>query len=336
MNVLVTGGSGFLGMALCRALLAQGHQVSSIQRSHSPALESLGVRQILGALHDTDKLHAALQGQNAVLHNAAKASGWGDWDDFYRTNVTGTQCVIDGCLKFGIKQLVYTSTPSVVHAGRQPVVGGDETNTPYADHFSAHYPHTKKLAEQAVLSANSEALRCVALRPRLIWGPGDTQLLPRLIVRANAGRLRFIDGGQNRMDCTYIDNVVNAHLLALDNLGKYASCAGKAYFISNNEPKPIAEIVNGLLDAAQAPLVTKSMPFWLAYALGSVCEGIWKIAKLKSEPPMTRFLAEQLSTEHWYDCSAAERDFGYVPAVTMAEGLRRVRDALSHAEGMNT
>lgn len=329
MKVLVTGGSGFLGLALCRALLAQGHQVSSYQRHFSAALKRLGVRQVLGALNDADKLGEAMQNQDAVLHNAAKASGWGAWDDYYQTNVIGTQCIIAGCLQLGIRKLVYTSTPSVVHDGHKPVAGGNEANTPYASRFTAHYPHTKMLAERALLAANSDALATVALRPRLIWGPGDTQLLPRLVARARAGRLRFIGDGGNKMDCTYIDNVVQAHLLALQRVEPGAACAGKAYFISNGEPKPIREIVNGLLAAAEAPLVSKALPFRLAYALGVVCEGIWRIARLDGEPPMTRFLAEQLSTAHWYDCSAARRDLGYVPDVSFAEGLLRLRASLN-------
>jgi nucleoside-diphosphate-sugar epimerase len=329
MNVLVTGGSGFLGLALCRALLAQGHRVSSYQRHFSAELKQLGVSQVLGALNDKNKLLEAMQNQDAVLHNAAKASGWGAWDDYYQTNVIGTQCIIAGCLELGIRKLVYTSTPSVVHDGHRPVAGGNEAKTPYASRFTAHYPHTKMLAERAVLAANSDALATVALRPRLIWGPGDTQLLPRLAARARSGRLRFIGDGRNIMDCTYIDNVVQAHLLALRSIEPGAACTGKAYFISNGEPKPIGDIVNGLLGAAGAPLVKKTLPFWLAYALGVLCEGIWRIGRLNSEPPMTRFLAEQLSTEHWYDCSAARRDLGYVPEVSFAEGLRRLRASLN-------
>lgn len=328
MNVLVTGGSGFLGLALCRALVAQGHQVCSYQRSFSPALEQLGVKQFLGALHDQTKILNALQDQDAVLHNAAKASGWGSWDDFYQTNVIGTQNIIAGCLQWGIQTLVYTSTPSVVHQGRQSVCGGNEQNTPYAKHFSAHYPHTKMLAEKLLLAANSNQLATVALRPRLIWGPGDTQLLPRLVTRAEAGRLRFIGSGDNKMDCTYIDNVVQAHLLALEKCHISAPCAGQAYFISNGEPKPIREIVNGLLDAADAPLVTRSIPFALAYSLGMLCEGLWHLLRLSGEQPMTRFLAEQLSTEHWYDCSAAKRDLGYRPEISIADGLIRLRASL--------
>lgn len=328
MKVLVTGGSGFLGKALCRALLAQGDDVTSLQRHHSAELEGIGVRQVLGALDDAGKVSQALNGVDAVIHNAAMASGWGAWEDYYRTNVAGTECLLKACRASNIRRFVYTSTPSVVHAGRHAVAGGNESNTPYGRHFSAHYPHTKMLAERAVLAANDPALATVALRPRLIWGPGDTQLLPRLVERAKAGRLRFIGDGNNRMDCTYIDNVVDAHLLALARIEPGAACAGRAYFISNGEPWPIRDIVNGLLAAADAPLVEKTLPFPVAYAIGVVCEGIWRIGRLNGEPPMTRFLAEQLSTEHWYDCSQAQRDFGYTPAISMDEGLRRLRAAL--------
>lgn len=328
MKVLVTGGSGFLGQALCRALLAQGHDVVSLQRHHSPALEALGVPQVLGALHQAEIVRYALAGVDAVMHNAAKASGWGAWHDFYQCNVQGTKVLLSACAELGVSKFVYTSTPSVVHAGRQAVAGGNESNTPYGAHFSAHYPHSKMLAERIVLSANSSTLATMALRPRLIWGPGDTQLLPRLVERARAGRLRFIGNGQNRMDCTYIDNVVHAHLQALAALSPNSVCAGKAYFISNGEPKPIRDIVNGLLAAADAPLVSKSLPFAVAYAGGALCEAFWFIARKSGEPPMTRFLAEQLSTEHWYDCAAAERDFGYVPLVSIEDGLQRLRAAM--------
>lgn len=328
MKVLVTGGSGFLGQALCRALQARGDEVVSLQRHHSETLKALGIRQVLGALDDADKVREAALGVDAVIHNAAMASGWGSWQAFYRTNVTGTETLLSVCRETGIRRFVYTSTPSVVHAGRHPVAGGNESNTPYGTKFSAHYPHTKMLAERLVLAANGAELATLALRPRLIWGPGDTQLLPRLADRARAGRLRFIGTGDNRMDCTYIDNVVDAHLRALDALAPAAVCAGKAYFISNREPRPVRAIVNGLLQAADAPLVDKTLPFPAAYAIGVLCEWVWKIGRLSGEPPMTRFLAEQLSTEHWYDCSQAQRDFGYVPQVSIDEGLQRLRDAL--------
>lgn len=323
MKVLVTGGGGFLGTALCRALRTRGESVTSFQRTFHPALEAMGVQQVLGDLADADAVLHACAGHDAVLHNAAKAGAWGSYQSYFDANVRGTEHVIAACRAHGIEKLVYTSTPSVTHSGRTPVQGGTEANTPYGENFKASYPATKLIAEKLLLAANDAQLATVALRPRLIWGPGDTQLLPRLVARARAGRLRFIDGGCNRMDTTYIDNAAQAHLNALDHLQPGAACAGKAYFISNGEPLPARQIVNALLRAAGVPEVNKSIPYPLAYAAGAVLETVWRLFALKSEPPMTRFLAEQLSTPHWYDISAAAHDFGYRPRVSVAEGLRR-------------
>ena len=321
MKVLVTGGAGFLGQALCRALLAEGHEVASFQRSHSPALEALGVRQLRGDLADADAVRAAFAGQEAIFHNAAKAGAWGSAESYFAANVTGTRNVLAAMRAHGIGRLVYTSTPSVTHSGRTPVEGGNEANTPYGTRFKAPYPATKLIAEKEVLAANDATLATVALRPRLIWGPGDTQLLPRLVERARAGRLRFVGGGHNRMDTTYIDNAAQAHVDAFKALRQGAACAGKAYFISNGEPREVRTIVNDMLAAAGVPPVTGRVPYGVAYAAGAVLEAAWSLLRLDGEPPMTRFLAEQLSTPHWYDISAAARDFGYVPRVGTAEGL---------------
>jgi len=323
MNVLVTGGSGFLGRALCAALIARGYTVSSYQRSFSRDLETLGVRQVLGDLTDADGLAKACVGQDAIFHNAAKAGAWGSYRSYFDANVRGTENVIAACRENSVGRIVYTSTPSVTHSGRTPVEGGNEVDTPYGENFKAPYPATKKIAELAMLAANDARLATVALRPRLIWGPGDTQLLPRLVERARAGRLRFIASGDNRMDTTYIDNVVQAHLAAFDHLAPAAACAGKAYFISNGEPTSAREIVNALLQATGTPAISASIPYPIAYAAGALLEAVWHVLPMRGEPPMTRFLAEQLSTPHWYDISAAKRDFGYAPTIDLAEGLRR-------------
>jgi nucleoside-diphosphate-sugar epimerase len=324
MKILVTGGAGFLGQALCKALLAEGHDVSSFQRSHSPALAAMGVRQLRGDLADAGAVHAAFEGQDAIFHNAAKAGAWGSHASYFSANVTGTRNVLAAMRAHGIGKLVYTSTPSVTHSGRTPVEGGNETDTPYGRGFKAPYPATKLIAEEEVLAANDATLATVALRPRLIWGPGDTRLLPRLVDRARAGRLRFIGGGHNRMDTTYIDNAAQAHVDAFKVLAPGAANAGKAYFISNGEPRPVRQIVNDMLAAAGVAPVTGSVPYPVAYAAGALLEGVWTALRLKGEPPMTRFLAEQLSTPHWYDISAAQRDFGYTPKITTAEGLQRL------------
>ena len=327
MKILVTGGGGFLGQALCRGLRARGHEVVSFNRGRYPALAAVGVQQVQGDLALRDAVIAAATGCDAVFHNAAKAGAWGSYRSYYDANVVGTQNVIEACRIHGIGKLVYTSTPSVTHRKTHPVEGGTADTVPYGEQLKAPYAATKLLAEKLVLAANDTQLATVALRPRLIWGVGDNQLLPRLVERANAGRLRFVGDGNNRIDTTYVDNAAQAHFDAFEYLAPNAACAGRAYFISNGEPRTVREIVNGLLQAAGAPAVRKTIPFGVAYAAGAVCEGLWHVLPLKGEPPMTRFLAEQLSTTHWYDMGPARRDFGYEPRVSIDEGLARLAAA---------
>jgi len=327
MKILVTGGGGFLGQALCRGLVARGHDVTSFNRGHYPALDGIGVRQIRGDLADAPAVHAAAQGQEAVFHNAAKAGAWGSRDSYHRANVVGTDNVIAACRAHGIGRLVYTSTPSVTHRATHPVAGGTAESVPYGEHLKAPYAATKLVAERRVLAANGDGLATIALRPRLIWGPGDQLLLPRLAARARAGRLQLVGDGCNLVDTTYIDNAAQAHFDAFEHLAPGAACAGRAYFISNGEPKPMRWILNALLAAVGAPRVTKSLPFPLAYAVGAACEAAWTLLPLDGEPPLTRFLAEQLATTHWYDMAPARRDFGYIPGVGIDEGLARLAAA---------
>ena len=327
MNILVTGGGGFLGQARCRGLVERGHAVRSFNRGVYPALDALGVRQVQGDLADRDAVIAAASGCEAIFHNAAKAGAWGSYDSYHRANVLGTDNVIEACRAHAIGKLVYTSTPSVTHRATHPVEGGSADDVPYGEHFKAHYATTKTIAEKAVLAANDATMATIALRPRLIWGPGDAQLLPRLAQRARAGRLRLVGSGDNLIDTTYIDNAAQAHFDAFAHLAPGAACAGRAYFISNGEPRPVREIVNALLAAVGAPPVTKTLPFPAAYAIGAACEAAWTLLRLRGEPPLTRFLAEQLGTTHWYDMAPAARDFGYRPKVSIDEGLARLAAA---------
>ncbi|WDS34827.1 2-alkyl-3-oxoalkanoate reductase [Pseudoxanthomonas sp.] len=327
MKILVTGGAGFLGQALCRGLVERGHEVISFQRSHSPALAALGVGQVQGDLVDAHALNHAVAGVEAVFHNAAKAGAWGSYDSYYQPNVVGTQHVLDACRAQGISRLVYTSTPSVTHRATHPVEGLGADEVPYGEDFQAPYAATKTIAEQLVLAANDAQLATVALRPRLIWGPGDHQILPRLVERARSGRLRLVGDGSNKVDTTYIDNAAQAHFDAFDHLMPGSACAGKAYFISNGEPWPMREVLDALLAATGTPPVRKTLSFKAAYRIGVACEALWKVLPLKGEPPLTRFLAEQLCTPHWYSMEPARRDFGYVPRVSMAEGLARLKAA---------
>ena len=326
MKILVTGGGGFLGQALCCGMVERGHEVTSFNRGHYRALEAIGVRQVAGDLADREAVMAAFAGGfDAVFHNAAKAGAWGSYASYHAANVVGTQNVLDACRAHGIGKLIHTSTPSVTHRATHPVEGGTAESVPYGENFQAPYATTKTIAEKAVLAANDAGLATVALRPRLIWGPGDAQILPRLVERAKAGRLRFVGDGNNLIDTTYIGNAAQAHFDAFDHLAPGAACAGKAYFISNGDPRSTRETVNMLLQAAGAPVVDKTIPFAAAYAIGMLCEGLWRVLPLQGEPPMTRFLAEQLSTTHWYSMAPATRDFGYVPKFSVAEGLERLR-----------
>ena len=327
MKILVTGGSGFLGSAICTQLRSRGDEVIAYQRGTSKPLEQLGVSVVRGSITDAQQLENAMRGVDAVIHTAAKAGIWGPYDTYYQPNVVGTENVIAACQNNGVNKLVFTSSPSVVHGGGD-IEGGDES-LPYPDHFNSPYPATKALAEQRVIAANGPDLRTVSLRPHLIWGPGDNHLLPSLIDRAQSGKLR-LPGPDKLIDTVYIDNAAKAHLLALDKLvTDPEAVAGKAYFISNDEPQPQRVIIGGLLKAAGLDVDIQSISPHIAIAAGTVLESVWKLFKLKSEPPVTRWSAEHLSTAHWYDISAAKRDFGYEVEVSVSEGLELLAESLN-------
>ena len=327
MKALVTGGGGFLGGAIVRLLSARGDTVRSYSRGEYPALTRLGVEQVQGDLADREAVIRAAAGCDVVFHVAARAGIWGSYAEYHRANVTGTENVLAACRHHGIGRLVYTGSPSVVFDGRD-VAGGDES-LPYPAHYEAHYPRTKALAEQLVLAANSPPLATVSLRPHLIWGPGDNHLVPRLVARARAGKLRRIGNRPCLVDTVYVDNAARAHLLAADRLAYDGAVAGKAYFISNGEPLPLWEMVNRILAAAGLPPVTRSVSPTVAVAVGACCEILWNVLRLPGEPPMTRFVARELATAHWFDISAARRDLGYVPEISIDEGLKRLAEWLS-------
>ena len=327
--ILVTGGSGFLGGAVVRRLVARGESVRSLQRQDSPALRALGVDIVHADLADREAVALAAKGCDAVIHIAAKTGVWGPQDDYYRANVLGTRNIIDACLVNNIQRLVYTSTPSVIHAGGD--IEGVDESIPLATHFEIAYPATKAEAEQLVRSANSTELGTVALRPHLIWGPHDPQLTARILARGKIGRLRLVGKGLKLIDSVYIDNAVDAHLLALDRIAPGAACAGNAYFITQGEPMPQRDLINGILKAGGLPPCEKYISPRAAYALGAIMEIIWKVLGRQDEPMMTRFVAKQLATAHWYDISAAKRDLGYAPLISVAQGLQILKQSLRGA-----
>ncbi len=327
MRVLVTGGGGFLGRGICRRLVERGDDVRSIARGEYPELHAMGVEALRGDIADADAVLAAAEGCDAIVHTAAKAGDWGSRDSYHRPNVIGTHNVLEACRTHRVGKLVYTSTPSVVHAGGD-IEGVDET-APYPDHFEAWYPETKAIAERLVLEANGPSLSTVALRPHLVWGPGDNHLTPKILERGAAGRLRRIGKQPKLIDVVYIDNAVDAHILALDRLEPGAACAGKAYFISQGKPVSTWQMIDDLLAAGGLPPTEKRVSLGTALVAGTLIEWAWRLLPLQGDPPMTRFLARQLATAHWYDISAAQRDLGYTPKVSIEEGLERLREHLA-------
>ncbi|MBW8780735.1 MAG: NAD-dependent epimerase/dehydratase family protein [Verrucomicrobia bacterium] len=325
--VLVTGGTGFLGRRIVERLLAQGRPVAVLGRTPAPDLEARGVRFVRAALDDETAVRAACRGVGTVFHVAAKVGVWGRYDDFFRANVLGTRAILAGCREHGVARLVHTSTPSVVYNGRD-LAGADES-LPLTMHCPSPYPLTKAIAEREVLAANSASLRTVALRPHLIWGAGDPHLVPRILASAQAGRLRIIGSGKNRVDMVHVENAVDAHLAAEAALDGPA--AGRAYFITNGEPVAVWEWINALLVALDRPPVTRRISLRTASALGAVCEATWRVLPLKGEPPMTRFIAAELAKDHWFSLAAARRDLGYAPRIGMVAGTAELVAALKSA-----
>ncbi len=320
IRILVTGGGGFLGSAIVRQLKARGESVRSFSRGFYAELESIGVEQIQGDIADSHAVEQACQGMDVVFHAAAKPGIWGKYEDYFRTNVIGTRNILAACRKHGISRLVYTSSPSAVFDGTD--MEGVNESLPYPKTFHAHYPKTKAIAEQAVIAAAKQGLKAIILRPHLIWGPGDNHLVPRILAKAE--RLVRIGDGKNLVDTVYISNAADAHISAADKLAEHPELSGRIYFITQGEPMPLWDMIDAILKAGGLEPVKRSMSRKTAGVIGSVCEAIYKTFNIRGEPPMTRFVAEELSTSHWFDISAAKRDLGYTPRVSTAEGLRRL------------
>jgi 2-alkyl-3-oxoalkanoate reductase len=327
MRALVTGGGGFLGLYLVEQLVARGDSVRVLVRRRSPRLDSLPVECQMGDVRDAQAVARACAQVDVVFHVAAVSGIWGPWDHYHGINTVGTLNVIEGCRLNGVTKLVYTSSPSVVYDGRDHI-GQDET-LPYPARYLCHYPRSKALAEQAVLAANgSHGLATVSLRPHLIWGPRDNHLIPRLIERARSGRLRRVGQGDNLVSMSYVENTAVAHIQAAARLDLDSPPAGRAYFINEPEPVNLWDWINDLLTRAGLPPVTRSISPRAAWTVGAVLETVYRLARLRGEPPMTRFLAQQLSGSHAYRTARAERDFGYAPVVSTEEGLRRLEPEL--------
>lgn len=335
MKALVTGGGGFLGSEIVRQLIARGDQVRTVQRGDYPWMSKLGVEVIQGGVGVSEIAGRAVEGCDVVFHVAAKAGVWGKRSDYVQSNVQTTRALLQACGVRDVRRFVFTSSPSVTFSGDHE--SGVDESMPYPNRYLAHYPATKAQAEREVLAQNGQgnddaSIATVALRPHLIWGPGDRHLVPRIVGRAKAGKLKFVGDGSNLVDSTYVDNAAHAHLLAADKLvdeGVNAPCAGKAYFITNGEPLAMADLINRILDAAGLGPVTKSVSPRLAYVVGALLECVYGTFRIGREPIMTRFVAKQLLRDHWYDLTAAKRDLNYEPIVSIDEGMKRLATWLS-------
>jgi nucleoside-diphosphate-sugar epimerase len=324
-RILVTGGGGFLGSAIVRLLVEKGERVRTYSRSFYTHLSHLEVEQVQGDLADAERLNRACKQVEAVFHVAAKAGVWGSYESFYAPNVIGTQNVIAACRRCDVQRLIYTSSPSVVFNGTD--MEGMNESAPYPRTFHAHYPHTKALAEQCGLEAARNGLPAVVLRPHLIWGPGDNHLVPRILARAR--RLRRVGSGTNRVDTIYIDNAAHAHVLAEAALKQKPDICGRTYFISQDQPVALWDMIDRILVAGGKRPLTKSISAPVAFFAGALCEGLYKLFHIKHEPPMTRFVARELATAHWFAISAAKRDLGYRPLVSLEDGLQRLAEWLT-------
>jgi nucleoside-diphosphate-sugar epimerase len=330
-KILVTGGGGFIGLALVRELCGQGKEVRVLGRRRYPAVEAAGAESLQGDIQNLKDVREAAKGCDTVFHVAAKAGIWGTFQEYYGINVLGTLNVLAVCKKLGIEKLVYTSTPSVVFDGHD-IEGGDES-LPYSAKPLCAYAVTKILAEQHVLQHNSDKLRTAAIRPHLVWGPRDTNLIPRLMTRGRDQSLRIVGNGKNQVDIAYIDNVVHAHLLAAENLAGPGSAAGHAFFIGQQEPVLLWPWINDLFSRMDVPPVTAQVGLGTAKTIGWLLEKGHGVLGRRQEPKMTRFLAEQLALSHWFSKKKAETLLGYEEKVSTEVGMERLVDWLGQ-EGL--
>lgn len=316
MRVLVTGASSLIGRRIVERLVARGDSVTTLQRR---PVGIAGTAEVFGSVSDEELLARACAGHEAVVHLAAKVGVTGGWDEYETTNVRGTERLVGAARAAGVARFVHVSSPSVAHAGHALVGAAAAPADPSATR--GHYATSKAMAEVAALAASTDAMPVVAIRPHLAWGPGDTQLIGRIVERARQGRLALVGSGTALIDTTYIDNAADALVAALD---RAPALGGQAFVVSNGEPRTVAELVARIVAAAGIDRIARRVPVAIAKAGGSVVERIWDRTGRTDDPPMTSFLAEQLSTAHWFDQRATRAALGWVPAVSLDDGFERL------------
>lgn len=317
MRVLVTGATSLIGRHTVASLERLGHTVTTLQRGAT----DLGDRQVRGAITDTTALGTACGGQDGVIHLAAKVGVVGERQEYERDNVGGTGRLLAAARAAGVQAFVHVSSPSVAHAGDPLAGAGAEPADP--GRTRGHYATTKAHAELLALSVSDHRMPVVAIRPHLVWGPGDTQLVGRIVKRAAEHRLVLVGDGTALIDTTYVDNAADALVAAL---GRADALAGRALVISNGEPRTVHELIARITQAAGVAWSPRRVPKRLAVAVGSVAEYVWGATGREDDPPMTSFLAEQLSTAHWFEQRGPREALGWRPAVSLADGFERLED----------
>jgi 2-alkyl-3-oxoalkanoate reductase len=323
VRVLVTGASGFLGRAVAAELRRAGHEVRTLQRRPSGVA---GATDVLGSVTDAETLDRAVTGVDGVVHLAAKVSLAGDPREFTAVNVEGTRMLLDAASRAGIGRVVHVSSPSVAHTGSSLAAAGADPADPVR--ARGEYARTKAEAELIALEHSGAGMHVVAVRPHLVWGPGDPQLIGRIVARARRRTLPLLNGGTALIDTTYVDNAATGIAAALERADRVA---GRAYVLTNGEPRPVGDLLSGICRAAGVPEPRISVPAALARGAGAAIERIWAVRPGTDEPPMTRFLAEQLSTAHWFDQTEIRRDLDWQPAVSIDEGLERLAASYGRA-----
>ena len=319
MEVFVTGASGFVGNAAARAMVAGGHRVRAMSRSEASdaKIRDTGAEPVRCALDTVTAEH--LGSAAVVLHCAAHVAPWGSRDAWYQANVLGTRRLLDAARGAGARRFILISTEAAICSG-QDLVDTDES-APLAPDSPYPYCATKAAAEALVLAANAESFTTIALRPRFIWGPGDTTLLPAIEAMAAEGKWVWVNRGAALTSTIHIDNLVAAILLAMDK-GR----GGQAYFVLDDGRRSLREIITGMAAARNLTLPDRSIPRWLADTLGFLCEGIWRLLRLSGEPPLTRHAAMVMSRTCTLVDAKARRELGYAPVVSVAEGLAAMRE----------